>query len=474
MSPRIPSRMIIAVLCLLTGVATAGTFVPEFIDSPSSITVTQYTDIDVDAAGVPYVAYTGETGAGNARVYIAWKSGDTWHDDDRIVGSYVNFCAMDLDGNGDAHLAVQGNAPPDWLLVYYHYSGGVWSAEIPELPNVVTGDTLVGDWPDIVVDSSFVPWISYGWRHDINAAEGDLRLAFKSGATWTIETVDGGPDDVGEYTSIALTALERPRIAYYDRTNGNLMYARRSGAGSWTLELVDDLPDVGTWTDIAVGPDGDIHISYINENTRAVRYARRTDGVWTSEAIPDAVHSAGDGTSIDVDADGDPHIVYHYGQAQRLRHVWKTGGSWSTEAVDASADRVRPALVLDQNDTPHVSYMEEMGQEVWYATYDPGVDVPAGPPSPALSLRIFPNPASGGAPVRVEYADDKATAGSADLAVYDLAGRKIRTLPEGGSASGGASWDGRTDGGAPAPAGTYVIRLTQGGRAASRRVQLVR
>jgi len=346
---------ILILLLALTPAAAAGTFVPEFVDGPSSITATQFTDIDVDAAGAPWVAYTGEIGAGNARVYIAWKSGDTWQDDNWNVGPYVNFCAMDLDANGDAHIAVQGNAAPDLLLVYLHYSGGTWSADIPELPNTVTGDTLVGDWPDIVVDSGFVPWISYGWRDDYNAAEGDLRLAFKSGADWTIETVDGGPDDVGEYTSIALSALERPRIAYYDRGNGNLMYARRSGTGTWVLELVDDLPDVGTWTDIAVGPDGDIHISYINEITRAVRYARRTSGVWATEAVPDGTHSAGDGTSIDVDANGDPHIAYYYGQAQRLRHIWKTGGTWHSEPVDTSADRVRPALVLDHNDEPHVS-----------------------------------------------------------------------------------------------------------------------
>jgi len=341
MNPRIPSCFIIVGLGLLAGagVCVGETFVPEFIDSPSAVTAAQHTDIDVDAAGAPWVAYTSENGAGVARVYMAWKSGDTWHDDDWHVGPFVNFCAMDLDGNGDAHIAVQGNSTPDLLLVYLHYSGGAWSVDIPELPNTVTGDTLSGDWPDIVVDSSFVPWISYGWKHDYNAAEGDLRLVFKSGGTWTIETVDGGADDVGEYTSIALSALERPRIAYYDRGNGNLMYARRSGTGNWTLELVDDLPDVGTWTDITVGPDGDIHISYINEITRAVRYARRTDGVWATEAIPDGTHAAGDGTSIAIDSNGDPHIAYYYTLTQRLRHIWKSGGVWSSEPVDVTGDR---------------------------------------------------------------------------------------------------------------------------------------
>ncbi len=469
----------ILTLALGTGVSTAETFVPEFLDSPSSVTWTQYTDIDIDAAGAPHVAYTGEGVGGNARLWYAWKSGGLWQDDYYVVGPYINFCAMDLDGNGDAHFAVQGNSSPDWLLVYYHYSGGAWSVEIPELPNVVAGDTLVGDWPDIVVDASFVPWISYQWKHDYAAAEGDLRMAFKSGATWIIETVDGGPDDVGEYTSITLSNQGRPRIAYYDRTNGNLMYARRSEVGSWTLELVDDLPDVGTWTDIAVGPDGDVHISYVNEVTRALRYARRSGGAWATEAIPDN-HTTGDGTSIAVDANGDPHIAYYHMSSDRLRHCWKHDGVWDVEHVDSTGDRGwRPALVLDADDVPHLSYMEEPTHDVYYATYDLGVDVQDGTPALVHSLRVFPNPVVGGVPVRVEYAAMTAAGkttdvGPADLSVYDLSGRRVRTLLSGGTASGTLQWDGRTDRGTLAAAGTYIVRLEQGGAVVSRRIQVVR
>jgi len=242
---------------------------------------------------------------------------------------------------------------------------------------------------------------------------------------------------------------------------------------------VDDLPDVGTWTDIAVGPDGDVHISYVNEVTRALRYARRSGGAWATEAIPDN-HTTGDGTSIAVDANGDPHIAYYHMSSDRLRHCWKHDGVWDVEHVDSTGDRGwRPALVLDADDVPHLSYMEEPTHDVYYATYDLGVDVQDGTPALVHSLRVFPNPVVGGVPVRVEYAAMTAAGkttdvGPADLSVYDLSGRRVRTLLSGGTASGTLQWDGRTDRGTLAAAGTYIVRLEQGGAVVSRRIQVVR
>jgi hypothetical protein len=61
--------------------------------------------------------------------------------------------------------------------------------------------------------------------------------------------------------------------------------------------------------------------------------------------------------------------------------------------------------------------------------------------------------------------------------VFDLHGRRVRTLVDGRSMPAGShtvSWDGGTVSGAPAPAGIYFCRLTADGHTATRKVTLAR
>lgn len=65
--------------------------------------------------------------------------------------------------------------------------------------------------------------------------------------------------------------------------------------------------------------------------------------------------------------------------------------------------------------------------------------------------------------------------GPVTLAVFDLAGRRVRTLVDGALEPGrhAAVWDGRDDRGLAAPSGTYLYRLVAGGQALSGKMMLV-
>jgi len=56
-------------------------------------------------------------------------------------------------------------------------------------------------------------------------------------------------------------------------------------------------------------------------------------------------------------------------------------------------------------------------------------------------------------------------AGDATLVLYDVDGRRVRSLFAGHAAAGPASslWDGKDDAGRSVPAGTYFVRLSFGG-----------
>lgn len=107
-----------------------------------------------------------------------------------------------------------------------------------------------------------------------------------------------------------------------------------------------------------------------------------------------------------------------------------------------------------------------------------GTDPPPPPSSPdALRLeQNFPNPIRPGERTTIRFAIHEAGAAPGadfDFAVYDVAGRRVRTLVEEGDVFPGEqaiSWDGLDASGRPVPAGVYVVRLRAGGQERSIRV----
>lgn len=94
-------------------------------------------------------------------------------------------------------------------------------------------------------------------------------------------------------------------------------------------------------------------------------------------------------------------------------------------------------------------------------------------PASAVALSaVRPNPSPGTA----RFALSLPRASEVDLAVHDLAGRRVATLQRGALAAGvhPFAWDGRTDRGETARDGVYFIRLRCGGTEVARKTVLMR
>ncbi|MBM4131348.1 hypothetical protein FJ250_10050, partial [bacterium] len=98
----------------------------------------------------------------------------------------------------------------------------------------------------------------------------------------------------------------------------------------------------------------------------------------------------------------------------------------------------------------------------------PDEDLPTAMPR----LTVAPNPFN----PQTTFSFELITAGPAHLEIYDLSGRRVRTLAAGDLAAGRheVRWDGRDQSGRAAPSGGYLGRLRANGREALARLQLVR
>ena len=114
-----------------------------------------------------------------------------------------------------------------------------------------------------------------------------------------------------------------------------------------------------------------------------------------------------------------------------------------------------------------VASLERTGANFEYAysaTFDPGLTGTTRPI--AASLTTYPNPFSpGSGPATVRY--EVGRAGDVVLTLYDVRGRKVRTLVDGNHQQGTftTTWDGRDDQGRRVASGVYFCRMTTEGTA---------
>ena len=86
------------------------------------------------------------------------------------------------------------------------------------------------------------------------------------------------------------------------------------------------------------------------------------------------------------------------------------------------------------------------------------------------ALSIYPNPFSTSTNIEIGFAER-----GSDLAIYDLLGRRVRTLPVVATGeSQTVTWDGRSDSGSSVGLGVYFVRIRSGNHTESAKIVLAR
>ena len=405
-----------------------------------------------------------------------------------VVGSN-GYNVYALNSNGTELLDGDGN--PSTLGVFKHLAGS-FNIGTPALA------PLQSDGTNAIVFGG-ADWLLHAWRYDGNELPG-FPAALRGGVRSSVAV--GSLDGAGGPLSIVVAAT--CDSVYVFRADGS----RRPGFPVYCRMEVNSRDPSPALADM----DGDGYLDVVEASTGGGLYAWNRNGVvlplWNNVRYSTLTSMASECSPVVADINGDGHPDILIGE--------ENGQLTAFSGADASVLPGFPIqLAAEVKGTPAVCDCDGDGKtEIAVAGWDKNVymwdyDFPfspgQNPPWPqfhhdaartgyagtpmfvgteegpgalpqALELaQPAPNPARGGA--RLWYGVPADRAGSQlELAIFDLSGRRVRTLLSGRAEAGrnSVAWDLRDASGAPAGPGVYFARLSLGSEARSRKLVVVR
>jgi hypothetical protein len=309
----------------------------------------------------------------------------------------------------------------------------------------------------------------------------DLYRSERAGAAW------GAPENLGAVVNSPLReycpAVSPNGDELIFTTEGWNLHTSQLVAGEWQAPVPIGTPVNSSFQEWAARfKAGDAIAFTAFERTGGsgghdVWTSQRIAGIWQGPSalnLNTVAHEyapfvAAGGDSMYLVVDGDIHVSH-----------W-TGSTWTAPAPipgavnHPSAYETSPVLSAD-GDTLYFASERAGGlggYDFWYSVWTAGaVDVPAAAPGTFTLAQNEPNPFNPATTIRFQLAEPDRVR----LAIYDVAGRLVRTLVDApvGTEAMRIAWDGRDDLGAEVPSGTYLYRLQTSRESRTKKLSLVK
>ncbi len=317
----------------------------------------------LDGGDLPAIAFLFEdVGQG----FVAYSSAaEGWNADPFVEGYFYGPIGLDFDSEGRPNIAYhdhqgEGFDPALGDLTYAVRDGGDWRVQ-PAFSDGHDGwDSTIRVGPDGVVRAAGVD------PSQFSRVEGVEYYELIDGA-WVVEPVGSGPIEYEWNVDLQMADDGTVGITYFATEPADLMFARRSPGGDWSIEEVATEGDVGRFSSFAFDPQGTAHVSYWNADTGEVMYATDASGGWESSVVADltSVQMGFEGarriTSLALDPQGSPVIAYSDTTGVWLARPATDGGTWESESVVTAGSSPLGQLVslaVDGSGASHLTYFE--------------------------------------------------------------------------------------------------------------------
>jgi hypothetical protein len=226
---------------------------------------------------------------------------------------------------------------------------------------------IVGEGISLELTASGNPVVSY-----YDTTNGDLKLAICSDATCsaapTLRTLDS-VGNVGESTSLELTASGNPVVSYYARGSEDLKLAVCSNptcSTAPTLRTLDSTGNVGGYTSLVLNSSGNPVVSYYDSTNGDLKLAVCGDLTCSTPPALRTLDSAGivgRDTSLVLNSSGNPVVSYTDLTNSDLKLAICSNSTCSTAPTlrtldSAGAVGFNTSLVLNSSGNPVVSYYD--------------------------------------------------------------------------------------------------------------------
>jgi len=223
----------------------------ETVDD-SSVDVGEYSSIAIDpTTNLPVIAYW-DNDDNELMLATAWGGG--WEIMTLAGPMAGSYASLKIDSTGAAHIAYYRHGGVGLRYARYVGGGAGNCGEGNYQCDTIDGGNGVGYYPSLALDNSGQPRIAYYNTNydDLWYAQPDIAGNCGTGNSWNCYQVSTA-GDVGQYASLDVDDSDISHLAYYDATNGKLMYAVYVGAGGncvfpglWQCEEIANMGAQGT------------------------------------------------------------------------------------------------------------------------------------------------------------------------------------------------------------------------------------